>query len=80
MFSLARSLFSCGLTRPMAPPSFRAEKSLVTGVNDWERLILKHHQYYRSRRRRNLGYALVGLFIGVIVERNLWNARARRRV
>jgi hypothetical protein len=57
--------------------SFSAMKlpdgSRITGVNDWEEIILKYHLYYRSRNRRRIKWLIAGLFLGVILERNLWH-------
>lgn len=43
------------------------EEPRLTGINDWHKLVLKHHEYYRSRRRRQIRLLVIGAVIGYIL-------------
>jgi hypothetical protein len=49
------------------------EPPRITGVNDWERLVLKYHRYYAGRQRRRIllgiGWVLTLLLLWRLVRR-----------
>lgn len=55
------------------------ESYRVTAVNDWHKLVLKHQEYYLSRKRRRIKWIISGVVAGVIVERIVSQNRRKNR-